>query len=147
MQHELIEMSAPTGLDARWKALAARDAGADGTFVYAVTSTGVYCRPSCPSRRPRADRVKFFDTGTEARREGFRPCKRCKPDQVDLGVPGMEAVRRVSAYLAAHADQAVTLAKLGKGGHVLRAYFLGSDDLAPSSSKQSVTLVVSKPRR
>ena len=114
MQHELIEMSAPTGLDARWKALAARDAGADGTFVYAVTSTGVYCRPSCPSRRPRADRVKFFDTGTEARREGFRPCKRCKPDQVDLGVPGMEAVRRVSAYLAAHADEAVTLAKLGR---------------------------------
>ena len=114
MQHELIAMTAPSGLDARWKALAARDAAADGTFVYAVTSTGVYCRPSCPSRRPRADRVKFFDTGTDARQQGFRPCKRCKPDQVDVGVPGMDAVRRVSAYLAAHADQAVTLAKLGR---------------------------------
>ena len=114
MQHELIAMTAPTGLDARWKALAARDAGADGTFVYAVTSTGVYCRPSCPSRRPRADRVRFFDSGGEARQHGFRPCKRCKPDQVDVGVPGMEAVRRVSAYLAAHADQAVTLAALGR---------------------------------
>lgn len=114
MQHELIAMSAPSGLDARWKALAARDAAADGTFVYGVTSTGVYCRPSCPSRRPRADRVKFFDTGAAARQEGFRPCKRCKPDQVDVGVPGMEAVRRASAYLAAHADEAVTLARLGR---------------------------------
>lgn len=107
-------MTAPAGLDLRWKALAARDAAADGTFVYGVTSTGVYCRPSCPSRRPRADRVTFFDTGAAARRQGFRPCKRCKPDLVDLGVPGMEAVRRVSAYLAAHADQAVTLATLGR---------------------------------
>ena len=114
MQHELIAMSAPSGLDARWKALAAREAAADGTFVYGVTSTGVYCRPSCPSRRPRADRVRFFDTGADARQDGFRPCKRCKPDQVDVGVPGMEAVRRVSAYLAAHADEPVTLAKLGR---------------------------------
>jgi AraC family transcriptional regulator, regulatory protein of adaptative response / methylated-DNA-[protein]-cysteine methyltransferase len=114
MQHESIAMSAPTGLDPRWQALAARAAAADGTFVYAVTSTGVYCRPSCPSRRPRADRVKFFDTGAQARQEGFRPCKRCKPDQVDVGVPGMEAVRRVSAYLAAHADERVTLAGLGR---------------------------------
>ena len=90
-------MAEPSGLDARWKALAARDGNADGSFVYAVTSTGIYCRPSCPSRRPRADRVRFFDTGGAARREGFRPCKRCKPDIVDVGVPGMEAVRRVSA--------------------------------------------------
>ena len=92
MQHESIAMSAPTGLDLRWKALAARDSAADGTFVYGVTSTGVYCRPSCPSRRPRADRVKFFDTGTAARQAGFRPCKRCKPDQIDVGVPGMSAM-------------------------------------------------------
>ena len=55
-------VTAPTGLDMRWKALASRDAAADGTFVYGVTSTGIYCRPSCPSRRPRADRVRFFDT-------------------------------------------------------------------------------------
>jgi AraC family transcriptional regulator of adaptative response/methylated-DNA-[protein]-cysteine methyltransferase len=114
MQHELIGMTVPSSLDVRWKALAARDTAADGTFVYAVTSTGVYCRPSCPSRRPRADRVRFFDTGAEARQQGFRPCKRCKPDQVDVGVPGMDGVRRVSAYLAAHADEPVTLATLGR---------------------------------
>ena len=69
MQHQLDDM---TGLDLRWKALASRDAAADGTFVYGVTSTGVYCRPSCPSRRPRADRVRFFDTTIDARQAGFR---------------------------------------------------------------------------
>jgi AraC family transcriptional regulator of adaptative response/methylated-DNA-[protein]-cysteine methyltransferase len=102
------------GLDARWAALAARDARADGTFVYAVTSTGVYCRPSCPSRRPRADRVRFFDSGFDARTAGFRACKRCRPDTVGLARPGVDAVRRVSAWLAAHADETVTLARLAR---------------------------------
>lgn len=114
MQHELVDMAQDTGLDPRWKALAGRDAGADGSFVYGVISTGVYCRPSCPSRRPRADRVRFFDTPAAARAEGFRPCRRCTPDAVDAGVPGMDAVRRVSAYLAAHVDEPVTLARLGR---------------------------------
>jgi AraC family transcriptional regulator of adaptative response/methylated-DNA-[protein]-cysteine methyltransferase len=82
-------------------------------FVYGVTSTGIYCRPSCPSRRPRADRVKFFDTVTDARQAGFRPCKRCRPDTVGAA-PGVDAVQRVSAYLARHADETVTLAHLGR---------------------------------
>lgn len=103
-----------SGLDLRWKALAGRDRAADGTFVYGVTSTGVYCRPSCPSRRPRADRVRFFDTTHEARSAGFRACKRCRPDTVGLAQPGIEAVRRVSAYLATHADETVTLAHLAR---------------------------------
>lgn len=111
MHDQLTEM---TGLDLRWKALASRDRAADGTFVYAVTSTGVYCRPSCPSRRPRADRVRFFDTTTDARQAGFRACKRCRPDMVSLGQPGIDAVRRASAYLAAHADQTVTLDHLAR---------------------------------
>ena len=99
------QITSVTGLDLRWKALAARDRAADGTFVYAVTSTGVYCRPSCPSRRPRADRVRFFDTTLEATARGFRACKRCRPDTVGLGAAGVDAVRRVSAYLATHADE------------------------------------------
>ncbi len=89
---------------------------ADGTFVYAVTSTGIYCRPSCPSRRPRADRVRFFDTTLEARQSGFRACKRCRPDTVGLAQPGIDAVRRASAYLATHADQTVTLGPPGARG-------------------------------
>jgi AraC family transcriptional regulator of adaptative response/methylated-DNA-[protein]-cysteine methyltransferase len=112
MQHELVDMA--QGLDARWKAVAARDGRADGTFVYGVTSTGVYCRPSCPSRRPRADRVRFFDSALDARRNGFRPCRRCRPDSVDAVTPGIEAVRRVSAFLASHPDETVSLKRLGR---------------------------------
>ena len=82
--------------------------------MYGVTSTGVYCRPSCPSRRPRADRVRFFDSALDARGAGFRACKRCRPDTVGLAQPGIEAVRRVSAYLATHADETVTLARLAR---------------------------------
>jgi AraC family transcriptional regulator of adaptative response/methylated-DNA-[protein]-cysteine methyltransferase len=102
------------GLDPRWKALASRDGRADGSFVYGVTSTGVYCRPSCPSRRPRADRVRFFDSALDARKDGFRPCKRCRPDSVAASTAGIEAVRRVSAFLATHADEPVTLTRLAR---------------------------------
>src|SRR5688572_16164743 len=112
-----------SGLDLRWKALAGRDRAADGTFVYGVTSTGIYCRPSCPSRRPRADRVKFFDTTTEARQAGFRGCKRCRPDTVGIAQPGVEAVRRASAYLSIHADRPITL------GHLARVAAMSPDHL------------------
>lgn len=94
--------------------MAERDTKADGTYVYGVTSTGIYCRPSCPSRRPRADRVRFFDTTTDARQAGFRACQRCRPDTVGLAQPGVEAVRRASAYLASHADRQVTLGQLAR---------------------------------
>lgn len=67
------------GDEGRWRAVRARDRRADGRFVYAVTSTGVYCRPSCPSRRPRPDRVEYYETPAEAERKGFRPCRRCRP--------------------------------------------------------------------
>jgi AraC family transcriptional regulator of adaptative response/methylated-DNA-[protein]-cysteine methyltransferase len=124
-----------SGLDLRWKALAGRDAAADGTFVYGVTSTGVYCRPSCPSRRPRADRVRFFDTTGEARQAGFRACKRCRPDTVGLAQPGVDAVRRVSAYLATHADETITLAHLARvasmSAHHLQRRFKALVGLSP----------------
>ena len=66
----------------RWEAVAARDGRYDGAFVYAVRSTGVYCRPSCPSRRPRREQVVFFRGPESAEREGFRPCRRCHPREV-----------------------------------------------------------------
>src|SRR5881398_1684765 len=65
--------------DALWRAVEARDARLDGLFVYAVRSTGIYCRPSCPSRRPRRDQVAFFPVPEAAERAGFRPCRRCRP--------------------------------------------------------------------
>lgn len=67
-------------VDPRWQQVLARDARADGQFVYAVRSTGVYCRPSCGARRPRPEQVSFHADGAGARAAGFRPCRRCHPD-------------------------------------------------------------------
>lgn len=66
--------------DDKWRAVSERDAASDGLFVYGVATTGVYCRPGCPARRPLRQNVRFFDSGEQARRAGFRPCKRCRPD-------------------------------------------------------------------
>lgn len=79
------------GDEARWQAVLARDAAADRRFVYAVATTGVYCRPTCPSRRPRRPNIRFFPDGASAERAGFRPCRRCRPDAPDTQA---EAVRR-----------------------------------------------------
>jgi AraC family transcriptional regulator, regulatory protein of adaptative response / methylated-DNA-[protein]-cysteine methyltransferase len=131
-----------TGLDLRWKALASRDAAADGTFVYGVTSTGVFCRPSCPSRRPRADRVRFFDTSVEAKQSGFRACKRCRPETVGVSVPGIDAVRRASAYLATHADETVTLGHLARvasmSPHHLQRRFKAIVGLSPREFQSAI---------
>ncbi len=67
--------------DPRWQAVMRRDASQDKAFVYAVTSTGIFCRPSCPSRRPLRERVRFFDNPQQAASAGFRPCQRCKPTE------------------------------------------------------------------
>jgi len=74
-----------TGEDPRWARVLARDASADGEFYYSVMSTGVYCRPSCPSKRAKSEQVTFHATQGDARRAGFRPCKRCKPEQLRGG--------------------------------------------------------------
>jgi AraC family transcriptional regulator of adaptative response/methylated-DNA-[protein]-cysteine methyltransferase len=87
-------------LDARWQAVADRDRRADGAFVYAVTSTGIYCRPSCASRRPDPARVRFGGDAHAARRAGFRACKRCRPDAAQEMDPWPDKIRRACAYLA-----------------------------------------------
>jgi class 3 adenylate cyclase len=69
---------------ARWRAVQARDPRADGTFYYAVSTTGIYCRPVCPSRRPRRDHVTFFAQPFAARAQGYRACKRCQPDDAAI---------------------------------------------------------------
>jgi AraC family transcriptional regulator, regulatory protein of adaptative response / methylated-DNA-[protein]-cysteine methyltransferase len=81
----LAQLGAPaTTADPRWAAVLARDKQFDGEFVYAVRSTGVYCRPSCPSRPARRENVEFHDTTHLAQAAGFRACKRCKPDGASL---------------------------------------------------------------
>jgi AraC family transcriptional regulator of adaptative response/methylated-DNA-[protein]-cysteine methyltransferase len=71
--------TSPLDTDPRWDAVLARNAGFDGKFVYAVKTTGVYCRPSCPSRPGKPEDVAFYDTCDDAARAGFRACKRCRP--------------------------------------------------------------------
>ena len=75
-------MNMPTELQNKWQQVVARDARQDGRFVFAVRTTGIYCRPSCPSRRPRRDSVEFFAGPNEAERAGYRACLRCKPTQI-----------------------------------------------------------------
>ena len=74
-----IRDHAPDTADRRWEAIVSRDPAADGSFFYGVRTTGVYCRPTCPSKRPRRSNVDFFATGEAAENAGFRPCKRCRP--------------------------------------------------------------------
>ncbi|HCK81370.1 MAG TPA: bifunctional DNA-binding transcriptional regulator/O6-methylguanine-DNA methyltransferase Ada [Candidatus Competibacter sp.] len=78
------QRAAATVDDPRWATLIARDPKADGTFFYSVATTGVYCRPSCAARRARPEHVRFHATAADAERAGFRPCKRCKPNQPSL---------------------------------------------------------------
>ncbi len=96
-----------------WEAVATRDPAFDGRFVYGVTSTGIYCRPSCPSRRPRQDRVRYFAGIAEARAAGFRACKRCKPEGSGQDATGA-AIGRARAYLEGHAGEPVRLATLAR---------------------------------
>ena len=88
----------PAQLDPQqlWAAVLSRDAGFDGLFVYAVRSTGIYCRPTCPSRRPRQSQALFFAAPEEAQTAGYRPCRRCRPDQPDVSA---ELARRASRYI------------------------------------------------
>ncbi len=79
-----IELAAMTETDPRWASVVARSTTADGTFFYSVRTTGVYCRPSCGARLARPENVRFHPTPEAAESAGFRPCKRCKPDQPSL---------------------------------------------------------------
>ncbi len=81
--------------DPRWQQVLARDSAADGQFFYSVKTTGVYCRPACGARQPRPENVEFHLTTADAEKAGFRPCKRCKPDQLALSV--LQAVKIAQA--------------------------------------------------
>jgi AraC family transcriptional regulator of adaptative response/methylated-DNA-[protein]-cysteine methyltransferase len=89
-----------TNEESRWRAVLARDLGSHGAFVYAVRSTRIYCRPWCPSRRPRRWQVVFFSAPGDAERAGFRPCRRCQPrDAASPGYLRAALVERVCRYI------------------------------------------------
>lgn len=86
--------------DPRWGALRARDKAADGQFVYAVTTTGVYCRPSCPARPARPENIRFYDTTDGAKAAGFRACKRCRPDDDSRGAQAAGMIAGICRWIA-----------------------------------------------
>jgi AraC family transcriptional regulator of adaptative response/methylated-DNA-[protein]-cysteine methyltransferase len=107
-----------------WQAVQGRDASQDGSFVFAVSSTGVYCRPSCPSKRPRRENVSFFRQPEEAEKAGYRACLRCRPRAIGgsgrsqlvraIGGSGRsQLVRAICRYIEQHLDEPLTLARLG----------------------------------
>lgn len=103
-------MTMQTELQHKWQQVMARDARQDGRFVFAVRTTGVYCRPSCPSRRPRRDSVEFFANPNEAERAGYRACLRCKPTEVSSQALYVTRARQ----LLDSAESVLTLAELSK---------------------------------
>ena len=94
-----------------WEAVLSRDRRGDGRFVYAVSSTRVYCRPSCPSRRPARNHVMFFDSPQLAESAGYRACLRCRSQSV-AGSEAEERVERARCYLDDHADEPITFRQL-----------------------------------
>lgn len=95
-----------------WRAVEHRDARHDGQFVYAVGSTMIYCRPSCPSRRPSRANVTFFDSPDAAERAGYRACRRCHPRDIAALSPAQEGVERARHYLDERGDRSVPLSEL-----------------------------------
>ncbi len=98
--------------DPRLARVRARDRSADGTFVYAVKTTGVFCRPSCAARPARAENIAFYATGTDAEAAGFRACLRCHPLAAEGCDPQTLAMQQLAAYIRAHADETLPLARL-----------------------------------
>ena len=121
--------------DPRWHRVLARDVAADGAFVYAVQSTGIYCRPSCPSRKPAPERVLFFAIPEGAERAGFRPCKRCRPKDAPAPDRRLAAVRRACRVIEDRDNGIPTLAELGRetgfSPHHLQRLFTGALGLSP----------------
>ncbi len=129
--------AAPT--DSRWAAVLARDAQAQ--FIYAVRSTGIYCRPACPSRRARPDNVVFFETAQAARAAGFRACRRCDPDGAGPAAQRAQLVAALCRHIEA-SDTPPPLQDLarqaGLGAAQLRRVFQAAMGLTPRAYAQAL---------
>ena len=109
--------------DVYWQAVLAHDRAYDGAFVYGVRSTGVYCKASCPSRRPRREQVRFFVLPTEAQAAGFRPCRRCKVNsQEEMSNEHEAMVQQLCQYIEAHSDEPLSLEALSAEVHLSPTY-------------------------
>lgn len=108
-----MQLAPPTDAD-RWRAVLDRDRSLDGAFVYAVRSTGIYCRTGCPSRRPRREQVEFFPVPAAAEQAGYRACRRCHPREAVRRHPHVDLAERACRALDAAGGERVTLAGLAR---------------------------------
>ena len=124
-----------------WRATLARDSRADGSFVLAVRSTRIYCRPSCPARRPLRRNVTFFRTREEAEKQGYRPCLRCRPNEIAGPVA---LVQRAASQLAESSEESVRLGALattlGTTQATLRRAFLRVTGLKPRELAEALRI-------
>lgn len=114
---EAESAAAPFDVEEAWQAVITRDLMYADRFLYAVATTGIYCRPGCASRAPRREHVRFFRAPAEAQAAGFRPCKRCRPDE-DRPTAAQQSVERARAYLEAHLDDTIPLEQLARIAHL-----------------------------
>lgn len=130
--------------DVRWRAVCGRDARFDGVFVYGVRSTGVFCRPSCPSRRAARRNVRFFDLAEAAVAAGFRPCLRCRPEEPAANHPRLDVVGQVCSMIEASDEEPPTLAALsnavGVSRYHLQRMFKAVMGVSPKQYAEAVRL-------
>ncbi len=131
----------PTAAARYWRATVERDRRADGTFFLAVRSTHIYCRPSCPARRPLRHNVTFFRTREEAERQGYRPCLRCRPNEIAASVA---LVQQAAGHLIRSDEEAVRLGPLaedlGVAEATLRRAFLQVTGLTPRQLAEAMRI-------
>lgn len=132
----------PVPTDPRWTAVLARDAASDGAFVYAVRSTRVYCRPSCPSKRPRRENVSFFPRPDAAEAAGYRACRRCKPDGV---IPSeLDVIEGLCRAMERDADAPASLdvlaTRAGLAPHRLQRAFKRVTGITPRQYQDAVRM-------
>lgn len=129
--------------DSQWQAVLSKDKRFDGQFVFAVSSTKIYCRPSCASRRPRRDRVSFFQLPEAAEEAGFRPCLRCKPRDA-ANDPQIDIVRQVCRLIENNDGEPLTLAtlseKVGVSSFHLQRTFKSVTGISPSQYASSTRI-------
>jgi AraC family transcriptional regulator of adaptative response/methylated-DNA-[protein]-cysteine methyltransferase len=138
--HEQMTML-PDRQDEYWNAVLSKDRKFDSRFVFAVSSTGIYCRPSCPSRRPKRENVSFFALPAAAESAGFRPCLRCRPDDVRPTDPQVEMVQQVCRMIEANDGAPITLEvlsdKVGVSSFHLQRTFKNIIGMSPSEYAQT----------
>ena len=126
--------------DAAWSAFESRDRSWDGRVIGAVRTTNIYCKPSCPARRPKRENVEFFDTPEEARAAGYRPCLRCRPDEVGRD---REAVAKAARLIEA-AEEPISLSELasavGYAPHHFQRLFTRDLGMSPAAYARAIRL-------